>query len=684
MTASLWLVVRRQWLTLLAVGVAFAGFVGWLASSQYAGWQSFMVAPAILFAVGCGLGWNVFALEQAGVERFLGNQRVPRTRLWLAKVGIWLAVTVIAAWAFDLVCDSKARWFYDIGISTGRRALVLGFLGFAAGQFFGLHFRQLPVAIFLTLLLSAPMAAAWYAPLFGGEPAWHFGLVPILLLAATRFEIRPWSTGRLDGLARWIRCGVVVLGCFAWSGLVLRHRIAEVPDVGELFVLRENPTETAREQQRRLRLREPAAEASRRYRESDFDRDDLSLAGFSQWHEPGLDLGAEPSLTLRSFSERVFALGAPDEGRDDFRRTLMQAFKGDWSTSLRKELADQPRRVSLPESQEFGQTLHGISSATRLYCLRSMLLLAEGDPKGALNDFGVALAFERYLELEGNLHRPGGWSWNDDDLLEAAETMLRRGGDDPTFCRGLLALLNHHAQEMPSFSDSIRATYLATNSASEWELSTRRLNLDATIGRASYLFDSPVESIRDDRLQRAFCRGLLNAAEQKTLFLRPPTRSYEKGWERQIRYFAAATPDCDADAWRRILSHQAHRWLSDDFFDQINRNFPALAAAAARRNALRLACAAALFRHDHGRDLGSLAELASEYFPTLPESPYAECAFAYRRSSGETWIVDFAGDSLGLTPFDTGLAIRRTVAPGTGVIEIPCLPRLKFVVPSLR
>ena len=106
----------------------------------------------------------------------------------------------------------------------------------------------------------------------------------------------------------------------------------------------------------------------------------------------------------------------------------------------------------------------------------------------------------------------------------------------------------------------------------------------------------------------------------------------------------------------------------------------------AKRNAIRLACAAALFRHDHGRDLASLAELAPEYFPSLPESPYAECAFVFRRSSGETWLVVHHEEALDgpIPTVDNELGIHRKIAPGTGVIEMPCLPKLKVAVPSIR
>ena len=679
-TASLWLLVRRQWLALVAAGVAFLAFVVCGAFLSHLQFRPLSEAPAFLFAIGCAFGWNVFALEQAGVEGFLGDQRFPRSRLWLAKVGVWLLLMFAATWAFDRDCDSGYRWNYDFRIPTFDRELLLGALGLAAGQFFGLHARRLPVAIFLTLFVATPMAAAWYAPLFGGEPAWHFVLVPILFLAATRLDLRRWTTGRLDGIASWIRCGLVVLVCFGWTALVLWHRVAVMPDVGEPFAVTESPTETPLERERNRRLAQPAEEASKRLYDSHLTQDDIhepSRPSISQWHLSDIDLGSEPMTYMPTPCDRVFALGAPDEGRDEFAQRLTEAFKGDWSAALRRELVDGPRRMPVLEDRISSHAIRHRYSAARLFCLRSILSLAEGKPNAALDDFGAALALIRNCVLYGSSDMVGRLNWTDDETLEVAETLLRRGGDDPAFCRGLLDLLNRHAREMPSFSDAIKASYFAANSSDASE--TRRIN--GYFGPTAVLLESPVESIRYARLQRAFCRGLLSAAERKTLFLRPPM-GYAMGWEPQVRYLALATPDRNADDWLGILSQQSLVWPLGDLFERFNRSCGHLAEANARLNAIRLACAAALYRHDRGRDPTSLKELAPEYFPALPESPYAECEFVFRRSAGEKWL--FVARDYSDRHFDESTEMRRTIAPGTGVIEMPCLPKLKVAVPSIR
>jgi hypothetical protein len=128
------------------------------------------------------------------------------------------------------------------------------------------------------------------------------------------------------------------------------------------------------------------------------------------------------------------------------------------------------------------------------------------------------------------------------------------------------------------------------------------------------------------------------------------------------------------DDWNRILLHQ---YLNEDvrFFSVFYGGFRYLPINVARLAEIRLACAAALFRHDHGRDIESLAELAPEYFPTLPESPFVECEFVYRRSPGETWKV---------FGFDQETDKRRTIASGTGVIEMTGTEMLKIAVPEIK
>ena len=679
LAGSLWLVVRRQWISLLAVGLALVAFAACTEYARSGGDQAVALAPVLLFAVGCVLGFSAFALEQAGVQRFLGDQRFPRNRIWLAKVGVWLAALAVAIGCVAAVCWGRINVYdtppFDTATSLGR-AIVFGMLGFSTGQFFGIHDRRLPVVLCLTLLVAAPIGAAWYAPLFGGAPVWQLGVVSLVFLAATRLELRRWSAGRLDGAGHWIRCGLVAFVAFAWTGLLLWQRTVVVPDVGAPFVVTESPTETLAEQDRSKRLALPDLDAGYRsdlWRKRIDAKDATVELVFGRWHESGIEIGPNALKELPEPLYQFLSLGAPDEDRDEFAQKIAKAFAGDWSTVIRKELAVETRRVPALGDAESEKAVDSLKYAAQMSCLKSLLLVAEGKSEAAVDDLALAMAIVRHLYLFGGRpHETGIYAGLEIDYVafETANTMLRRGGSDPALCRRLLDVLNRHARELPSFADHIKAWYAMSDRNSPRRIEIR----DKFAGLAGPLLESPLESERDDRLQKALCRGLLAAADQQTLLSSPLPRYGPNDWNLKwsVPYLAVATPDRSADDWARIVSQQS---MSEQipFFYLFRQQVDFLSRDTARLTALRLACAAALFRHDHHRDLESLAELSPEYFPTAPTSPFSECPFVLRRSPGETWNLGTDESS-----------IRRTIAPGTQVIEIPDLPLLKIAVPSIQ
>ena len=151
--------------------------------------------------------------------------------------------------------------------------------------------------------------------------------------------------------------------------------------------------------------------------------------------------------------------------------------------------------------------------------LKTAQLLAEGKTDAALDEYAMALKVLRHRVLFSDYTNSiGAFSGNDleDELLDAAEMMLRRYGHDPAFCRGLLTLLDRHAEQMPTFPDLVKACYAMFDPRPAPSTESYRF-----AGPLAVLFDSPIETIRDDRLQRAFCRGLLKAAEEKALFTKP-------------------------------------------------------------------------------------------------------------------------------------------------------------------
>ena len=157
----------------------------------------------------------------------------------------------------------------DAEASTWQREFVFGLLGFSAGQFFGIHDRRMPVTIFLDVPdRRADRGRLVRGRSSAGTPGVALRRRPDPLPGGdSASSVR--STGppaRLDGCGHWIRCGLVVLVGFAWTGFVLWHRTAEVPDVGEPFVATDSPTESPLERMRNNRIAAIASGAESRIR----------------------------------------------------------------------------------------------------------------------------------------------------------------------------------------------------------------------------------------------------------------------------------------------------------------------------------------------------------------------------------------------------------------------------------
>ena len=64
LTGPLWMLLRRQWMSLLAVGLGLVGFYVWIhqATDEYGRYGRMdALAPALLFAIGCVCGGSVYA-----------------------------------------------------------------------------------------------------------------------------------------------------------------------------------------------------------------------------------------------------------------------------------------------------------------------------------------------------------------------------------------------------------------------------------------------------------------------------------------------------------------------------------------------------------------------------------------------------------------------------------------------
>ena len=245
-----WLTWRqaRGFATGLAAFALFLGFIVLL--------QSLTLWPMVTLVVGVLCGATAFADEQQGSFRFLGDQRLPLGRLWVAKVGVRFGIAVVAAllvlapsFVAALANISESRWNYPEGeyhffahvfhsnilVDLCPPLLFLSLwlvYGFCSGYLFGLLFRHGLAAGVFALFTCSLTAALWIPSLLGGGlHAWQVFGPPFLLLIATRLLMRPWAAGRIASWTTAVRLTpFVVLACL-WIAGGLWYRVLEIPNV---------------------------------------------------------------------------------------------------------------------------------------------------------------------------------------------------------------------------------------------------------------------------------------------------------------------------------------------------------------------------------------------------------------------------------------------------------------------
>jgi ABC-2 family transporter protein len=230
---------------------AFALFLGFVLLLQ-----SLILWPAVTLLVGVLCGATAFADEQQGPLRFLGDQRLPLGRLWVAKVGVRFAIAVVAALlvlAPSFIAANgadpdagsyRSREGYYFFAHVFHSRLLMGlcpsglFLtlwliyGFSSGCLFGLLFRNGLAAGVFALFSSSLAAALWIPSLLGGGlHAWQVFGPPVLILIAARLLMRPWAAGRIASWTTAARLTPFVLLAGLWIAGGLWYRVLEIPYV---------------------------------------------------------------------------------------------------------------------------------------------------------------------------------------------------------------------------------------------------------------------------------------------------------------------------------------------------------------------------------------------------------------------------------------------------------------------
>jgi hypothetical protein len=620
--ASLWL-ARRQvrgftWgiiLFCLAAGfpVASMGLVLW---------------PAFSLLVGALCGVTVFFDEQRGPYRFLGDQRLPLTGLWLVKAGLRLGVGMLGLAALlvpsvvvlliELIQRPRhpgdptplvALLFHSpmmgITIPAGLFLFMPPLYGFAIGHICGIVLRKALVAVVVSLGLSMMLLCLWVPSfLTGGLLAWQVLLVPLVLVAGARLLLRPWATDRLLSWAALARLGGVVAACVLLTVAGLWYRVAEIPDVPEPEGFRPFVASLAKLKDNEAGLAVRAGLVQLETLSKDW------MGNHPQAARPLFPDQKENSanLSLENQAVRVASGGWPPGPAADHELAgwLDSVFQGDWWRRLQEARGKPPglvedfrlRTVSSPD-----QLIPSAQFAGTLLAAHGLLMQKKGDPAAFVENLDTALTLVRNLETASPiLYVQIG------RMIEAGQlTALKRwlealpdGAD--VLRRAAEALERHRAWREPSPWDVALVEYLlALNSLDEpqpwaWQTFDRwgagnveGAQLIANAGRV------PWEQERTRRLVRARHWGRVAIPQ------------------RVMRYLAYVTPNGRGGV-------------------MFPRDRP---SRLADLEAARLFVALRRYQAEKGRPAQALGDLVPAYLPEVPADPFDGQPFRYRLSSGE-------------------------------------------------
>jgi hypothetical protein len=619
---SLWHIWARRKGTLFAmtIGSLVAGYMAISKSGVYH-W------PIGSFLLGCVAGWAVFADEKGlGAERFLGDLRLPRGRLWAGKtlpffvlvlgsavLALLVAIITVSPMGHSRLASEEylffPQWMIE-GLAFIPYVFTFAVYGFAAAVFATQRARNMPVAIFLTLAFGGLTAAAWFPSLVQGMAAWRVWLAAAAILLATLAWLPRWMTGRL-----YDRRGIVQLvGFLATIGLWLAGnlwwRATELPDPGEPFDTTAYAAEffTAPAPHGEALLL--AAEGlEKRYDEAEarfpvkYDEDGRPVVG--DWWNPSwgpFDWSAFRHVALQG--------GIPVKPGlyEDYVDFL---FQGDWAKSFADAALAPPDRLPRRVGQSYSRAYDELYIG--LFLIRSQLHLRAGRAKEALGDLDLALggirhglhrSWGRYLDQSLSWHRLA---------LENAQRLFVDGPDSEEFRAGLADLLARHERLLPSFAENVKSSYVFDlDKGAGWfpQASFQRELLD----------HAPWEKERDVRMKHIAYAMLLKNAQSGRFptyfdnfavfqsFFGPPPYLFRDGGFR-------------AEFWtQHRFGHQLGLSSYNPLISQSLRFADELSVL--RR--LRLGLAAADFAAKKGRPIEALAELVPDFVDQLPVNPYIE------------------------------------------------------------
>lgn len=563
---ALWLAWAQTRVGLLGIMALLCG--GLAATSPALTWP----LASLLMGVACGA--TTFLDEQDGARRFLGEQRLPLTRLWLAKLAVRLGVLAVALIGMGVLSAVRlqAEWQPNDGpLLRGRPAdslaafaVTFAAYGFAVSHLCSLLFRKALVAVVVSLGLSLVASSVWLPSLLlGGLHLWQVLAVPLVLLLGARWLLRLWATDRLASWAAAGRLGATIAGCVALTGLGLWGRAAEIPLVKAPAEFETYVASLPDDNKAGQISHEACVRVDQRYR---------------GWNASRPAVGqdeAEGKWLDEVFADPVWA---------DLEKLR----------DLPPGLIHDPRKLTLSSPAYFDAT----RAAAELLAARGLQMQKRGRPEVFVTNLETSLALVRNL---------GGAGWGMETAIELGQmTALMRWlenlGDDGPLLRRVLAALQKHRAEVPATVSEPRfLAYLIAKKS----LERPGEFLEATLPRPHRLDVEPalVEVAAGLPWERA------RLDRQVRHLLAPPDGEprLQIPWRRDAAWNLGVTGSKQTTPPRR--------WCRLDGMTQV--------------------VAIRLYQAEKGKLPATLAALVPDYLPSLPQDPFASKEYGYRLSKGE-------------------------------------------------
>jgi hypothetical protein len=686
----------------------------------------------MVFGVFCGTG----AFTHSRYANFNASSKIQHSssaRSWLTCIGFWfviaitISILILATFFLRLLASQERNqlpWARVLGtpfleFRSGGFILTLWLVtGFFIGQFTGMFSRKNLAAIFIALILTLGVTTVWIPSLAGGDlHAWQAFAAPLLLLVATRLNMRRWQNGQLK-YGRALRfCGwsLLALVCLA---LCVWFRVAEIPDVGEPFDVqgfRQSLSSLEKDQASRA-IRDAMQEFTATEKELAEPREtktttiqaieagDILAAVIGQ--SPPSGMVPFTAAFLRASKERAIPclpIVLPAQipcGIKRRRLLLYHVLQNGWQGDQRE--LEKPleiffakpwvkhlhEAVQLPVGASFdsgdhneqGQFAYDLNVAVECLAVRALQLQAGGQNEAALEHLIDALRLSRHMRSNVCVRSYFWGLTGEAAALNGIQRWLEGLAPDQKLVRRASEELRLHEDSLPPFHDCLKVEYLnILNMFNKAQIQSSPLDLEYWVVLGDSIFEprtqltliwqTPCERKRFQRIMNLLFGGWLRACQAD--YSQIPEHHFEdqNSPDSMVRLWIGDWfPPEDGPGSSLTAEQLAHFMFL----------WPVRGLGAEARNrdrpewtcwlrATRLIVALALYQlHEH-KPAPSLEALIPKYLSDLPIDPYSGKPFRYRISKGEDITEQFFDDDRFMSSFEPKERIRH-VPEGQGIL----------------